>query len=78
MIRKRNEKTVYIRKEDGSVILGTMADFYCKSGEFPSGNIVTGSFLMHVDTGDIYAYDEESSAWIGVESFGSGDEDILK
>lgn len=29
----------------------------------PTTNIVTGSLALEVDTGDIYAYDESTTAW---------------
>jgi hypothetical protein len=37
----------------------------------PSGNnISTGSLFMEVDTGDIYAFDEDSSEWNKVCALG--------
>lgn len=30
----------------------------------PTGNLITGSVFIEVDTGKAYFYDEESSTWI--------------
>ena len=41
----------------------------------PVGGIVTGSLAMEVDTGDIYAYNEEGtsgSEWCKIASLGGG------
>lgn len=42
----------------------------------PTGNVVTGSTFLEVDTGDVYAYDEEGDAgyeWCKIASLGGGD-----
>lgn len=38
----------------------------------PTGGMVTGSLALEVDTGDIYAYDEEGSEWDKVGTLGGG------
>lgn len=35
-------------------------------------NIATGSLFMEVDTGDVYAYDEEGGEWNQVAALGGG------
>lgn len=39
----------------------------------PVGGLVTGSLFLEVDTGDVYAYDEESTGtWNQVAALGGG------
>ena len=35
-------------------------------------DIATGSLFLEVDTGDVYAYDEEGSTWNKIASLGGG------
>jgi len=35
-------------------------------------DIATGSTFLEVDTGDVFAYDEESSEWKQIASLGGG------
>ena len=39
----------------------------------PTANVATGSLVMEVDTGDIYAYDEAGTQWCKVTELGGGD-----
>ena len=36
----------------------------------PTENLMTGSLFLEVDTGDMYAYDEEGNEWNKIASLG--------
>jgi len=36
----------------------------------PLGNFATGSLFLEVDTGDVYAYDEENDEWDQITALG--------
>ena len=38
--------------------------------EKPTNGVVTGSLFLEVDTGDVYAYDEEGEEWNKIASLG--------
>ena len=38
----------------------------------PTVNVVTGSLALEVDTGDVYAFDEENSEWDQIAALGGG------
>ena len=39
----------------------------------PTGNLyATGCLFLEVDTGDVFAYDEEGNEWICISSLGGG------
>ena len=38
----------------------------------PTSNIATGSLFLEVDTGDVYAFDEDSGSWNQVTALGGG------
>ena len=38
----------------------------------PTVKVATGSLFMEVDTGDVYAYDEENEEWNKVAELGGG------
>ena len=40
--------------------------------EKPTSLVATGSLFIEVDTGDIYAYDEEGKQWNKVVALGGG------
>lgn len=68
MIRKRNEVIAYIRDDDGTVTMGTMADFFCNSGDSkPTTGIVNGSTCIEVDTGKLFLFNEVAGSWVEVQ-----------
>ena len=62
------------------IVIGNQARYYEYAGREddtkPTGSdICTGSLFLEVDTGDVYAYDEEASAgseWSKICSLGGG------
>ena len=77
-VRSTNNNVIYDEVE-GVMVRKTMANFFGSSTDTkPTTNIVNGSFFMEVDTGDIYAFDEDSSEWVAVGSSSSGGGDIPK
>ena len=38
----------------------------------PTGIYATGSLCLEVDTGDVYAYDEEGAEWNKIAALGGG------
>lgn len=56
------EKRIY-EMEQGNT-LKYICEISCLSTDTkPTADIVTGSMAIEVDTGDVYLYDEASSAW---------------
>lgn len=38
----------------------------------PESGIITGSLYLEVDTGDVYAYDEDGTQWDKIAALGGG------
>lgn len=38
----------------------------------PTDEVATGSLFLEVDTGDVYAYDEDGESWGKIASLGGG------
>lgn len=38
----------------------------------PTDDVITGSTFLEVDTGDVYAFDEESKTWHLIAELGGG------
>lgn len=57
------------------VVVGNRATYYEYAGLYDDtkptgGDIATGSLFLEVDTGDVYAYNEEGSEWNKICSLG--------
>ena len=66
---------VRILKSDGKYD-GTVP-VYCEfaglsTDEKPDGKLMTGSLFMEVDTGDVYAWDEDGEMWNVIAQLGGG------
>ena len=67
---------VRILKAEGK-LTGQVPPVYCEfAGLYddtkPTENVMTGSLFLEVDTGDVYAFDEESSQWNKIAELGGG------
>lgn len=65
-----------VRVTDARTVITGQKTYYEYAGlstdTKPTDKVATGSLFLEVDTGDVYAYDEDGKKWWKIASLGGG------